>query len=61
MARGLLEGAGVPAMVAADDCGGMYPQFRQQSKGVRLLVAADRLEEARRILDLTGDEEGDAG
>ncbi len=54
MAKEMLENEGIPAMVVADDCAGMYPQFQTQSKGVRLLVAPEDLERARDILGIMG-------
>jgi len=50
MAKELLENEGIRAMVVADDCAGLYPQFQSQSKGVRLLVAPEDLEQARQLL-----------
>ena len=52
MAKELLENQGLPAMVIADDAGGMYPQFQTISKGVRLLVAHADLDQAREILGI---------
>jgi predicted Fe-Mo cluster-binding NifX family protein len=52
MAKELLENEGIRAMVVADDCAGMYPQFQSQSKGVRLLVAPDDLEQAQFVLGI---------
>jgi hypothetical protein len=52
IARGLLENEGIEAKVISDDCGGMYPPFQQQSKGVRLFVPAAQAERAREILEL---------
>lgn len=60
MARGLLEAEGIQAMVLSDDCGGMYPQFQELSKGVRLLVAPAALALAREILGVEADQGGPA-
>ena len=50
LARGMLEGAGIAAVVSADDCGGMRPELRL-NMGVRLLVAEGDAEDAQQVLD----------
>jgi hypothetical protein len=50
LARGLLEGAGIAAVVSADDCGGMRPELRL-NMGVRLLVAEGDLLAAQHVLE----------
>lgn len=50
LARGVLEGAGIAAVVAADDCGGMRPELRL-ANGVRLLVGEPDLDTARLVLE----------
>lgn len=47
MARGVLEGAGIPAGVIADDAGGQYAGIAP----ARLVVAHEDAGRARRILD----------
>ena len=49
VAAGVLQAAGIPAAVSADDAGGWYPML-QETMGVRLLVPAHLAEEARRVL-----------
>ena len=44
-----LEGAGIAASLATDNCGGMRPHL-DLDRGVRLLVEAERLDEARELL-----------
>ncbi len=44
-----LEGVGIAASLATDNCGGAAPQFDLE-RGVRLLVEAARLDEARELL-----------
>ncbi|MDX1623063.1 MAG: DUF2007 domain-containing protein [Gemmatimonadota bacterium] len=56
MARGVLEDAGIPATVVADDAGGAYAGIAP----ARLLVAGDAVEEAEAILvDLERELESD--
>ncbi len=53
---GLLEAEGIAATAAADDAGGLEPQW-QLTEGVRVLVAAEDAAAARRaIADADGDE-----
>ena len=49
LAAGLLESEGIEALVLADDAGGAYPML-QFVRGVRLLVAPEDEDQARRIL-----------
>lgn len=58
IAQSQLEAAGIPAIVAADDCGGLRPEF-QFSRGVAVLVAAANLGRAREVLVGDSDEESD--
>lgn len=48
IAQSALEAAGIDAIIAADDAGGLQPHL--QMRGVALLVRADDLDEARRVL-----------
>lgn len=48
--RAILEGAGIRAMVSADDCGGMRPHLAFTSGGVKLLVLSENLERAAELL-----------
>lgn len=50
LAQGALEAAEIESMVSADDAGGVQPGL-WASEGVRLLVRAEDLEEARKILN----------
>lgn len=47
IAVGLLEDAGIPSVVVADDAGGAYAGIAP----ARLVVAPEHAERARRILD----------
>jgi hypothetical protein len=49
LASSRLRAAGIPSSVSKDDAGGMEPQL-QLTRTVRLLVPADRVKDARRIL-----------
>ena len=49
--RAVLDAAGIAAMVVADDEGGLNPGFFA-TYGVRLVVRADHLDEARVVLDI---------
>lgn len=49
VAQGTLESLGVPALLEADNCGGMRPHF-DLTIGVRLLVAEPEADRAREIL-----------
>jgi len=55
---GLLRSNGLRAASAPDDAGGTEPQLQLQ--GVRVLVAPDDADEARRLLAATTGEHGDA-
>jgi lysophospholipid acyltransferase (LPLAT)-like uncharacterized protein len=46
---GMLEAHGIWAIVSADDAGGQEPQW-QLTDGVRVLVATDDLDGARRLI-----------
>ena len=48
IACGAMLGAGIPAVVAADDAGGIRPNL--WLSGVRLLVPSDDVERAKEIL-----------
>ena len=50
---GMLRGNGVRAAVATDDAGGQEPQL--QMDGVRVLVAADDEDLARRLIAAAGE------
>ena len=49
IAKGHLEAEGIDAVIVKDDAGGMFPSL-QQTGGVQVWVAADRLAEAREML-----------
>lgn len=51
MARGALQAASIESMISADDAGGQRPHLWMS--GIRLLVRAEDVEEARAILDLS--------
>ena len=59
-----LEGAGIPVLISADDCGGLLPAM-ELARGIRLLVKASdlpRAEEALRdIEEQFGLKAGDPG
>jgi Putative prokaryotic signal transducing protein len=46
---GMLESNGIAAMVSADDAGGFDPQL-QVTQGVRVMVATEDVEQARRLI-----------
>jgi hypothetical protein len=46
---GFLDSNGIEARVSSDDAGGLEPQW-QLTNGVRILVAPEDLDEARRIV-----------
>jgi hypothetical protein len=50
VARALLGSSGIQAVVVADDEGGLNPGFFARY-GVRVVVRADDLDEARRVLE----------
>ncbi len=50
LAKGALEANGITAIIFADDCGGIYPQF-QLIKGVKLMVNEEDVEKAQKILE----------
>jgi hypothetical protein len=50
LAREVLEGAGIRAVVSADDCGGMRPHMAFTSGGVKLMVLSENLERAAALL-----------
>jgi len=47
---GMLEANGIAAAVSADDAGGFDPQL-QVTQGVRVMVAAEDVEEARELIE----------
>jgi len=47
---GMLEANGIAARASADDAGGLEPQW-QLTEGVRVFVAFEDAEEARRLVD----------
>ena len=51
MAQGALEAAEIESMISADDAGGLRPHLWMG--GVRLLVRAEDVEQAVRILNLS--------
>lgn len=57
MARRLLDDAGIPARIRADDAGSMHPELGQvgERHGITLVVAAEHREEARVFLDEVAD------
>lgn len=50
IAKGHLKASGITASIIKDDGGGMLPSL-QGSKGVQLLVAQSKSEEARKVLE----------
>jgi hypothetical protein len=48
--RGALREAGIEARIATDDAGGMHPHLGPSGAGIRLLVAREDAEAARRVL-----------
>ncbi len=56
IAKAVLESCGIGAMVSADDCGGMEPQF-QLVQGIRLMVLRENEERARAALAKAADPE----
>ena len=55
---GLLQGYGIAAMATSDDMAGLDLAL-QQSGGVRVLVPAEQLDEARQVLaEATADDAG---
>lgn len=55
LAKWKLEEEGIPAVIEADDAGGMYP-FLHTQHGVRLFVSPSSAEEAARVLEELEDE-----
>jgi len=53
IARGLLEANNIPAVVAADDAGGMRPHLLLGDAAVRLTVREEDAEKARQLLEDT--------
>jgi hypothetical protein len=53
MARQLLDAAGIPARVRADDAGALHPELAQMGahSGITLVVPDDLVAEAREFLD----------
>ncbi|MCF7943420.1 MAG: DUF2007 domain-containing protein [Spirochaetia bacterium] len=52
IAKGLLEEAGISAVLDSDDAGGAYPNIFFTGKGYRLLVRADDRERAEEVLSV---------
>jgi hypothetical protein len=52
-ANGLLEEAGIPSMISADDIGGSYPQI-VFSRGYRVLINEEDREAAEEVLSVLG-------
>ncbi len=50
LARGILEAAGISALVAVDDAGGTRPELAFTTGGAKLLVDAGRAEAAAQML-----------
>lgn len=50
LARATLESAGIPSVVVVDDAGGALAGLSLSGGGVRLLVNANDVEEAKRVL-----------
>jgi hypothetical protein len=46
---GMLRANGIAAAVSADDAGGFDPQL-QVTQGVRVMVASEEVEQARRLI-----------
>jgi hypothetical protein len=53
MARGLLDSAGIPTRIRADDAGALHPELGQvgSHSGITLVVADEHAAEARQFLD----------
>lgn len=47
--KSVLEGSGIEAMTTSDDCGALDPALGLV-RGINVLVAADQLEQADRVL-----------
>jgi hypothetical protein len=60
IAAARLESEGIEAHIQKDDCGGAYPAL-QMSRGVRLLVKSEDLENAERILNELEEEDSGEG
>jgi hypothetical protein len=56
--RGLLESSGIPAWVATDDVGGLYPSF-DLADGARVMIRESDQDAAERVLDRTRAESSD--
>jgi len=56
LAQATLAAAGIEAFLKFEDTGGMLPVL-QQSKGVRVLVAEENVEEAKTVLTTTAEEQ----
>jgi len=50
LARSFLEANGIPAIVTADDCGGMRPYMQLGSGGARLLVLREDAHDGLELL-----------
>ena len=50
IARGLLEEAGIDALLTSDDAGGAFPSIFLSGQGFMLFVAPDDEERAREVL-----------
>lgn len=59
LVRARLAAAGIPAAVLGDDAGGMYPNLG--IRGVRVMVSASDLDEARAVLAEPAHEDGSGG
>lgn len=57
MDQAFLESYGFLVQVSADDAGGMQPHLLYRSRGARLLVPEDQVEEAKALLDAPPGEE----
>lgn len=51
LAKGLLEAAGIEAIIQADTAGGMRPHLAMVGSGFRLLVRTEDATSARDVLD----------
>ncbi len=58
VAYSVLESAGIPARIVSDDAGGAYP-FLQATRGIRIVVAPEDEERARKALE-PDEEPGDS-
>ena len=51
LSQNILKSNNIPAVISADDCGGMRPHLSATGGGVQLLVPSTAVEEALALLD----------